>query len=208
MAAPAGSAADQQGIDDVVARETGRKAIHVGVTTACAALAWYAPAAWARALLAAGAVLGLALDLARLRLPPVGRIFQRTVGTLLRGREQRGLTGATTMAIGFAATALVFPTRIAAVAFLYAGLADAAAALVGRSLGRHRFRGGKSVEGSIAFFLVALVLAATLPGLDPLPALGVAVAATLVEALPVPDDNWINPLAAAGLLWLGWTISG
>jgi len=96
------------------------------------------------------------------------------------------------------------PTAYVA-AILTLALGDTAAALVGRSFGRHRFavgRAHKSLEGSCAFFAVAAVVAAVLPD-----ALGVAavaafaLATTLAEALAGDGlDNAAIPLA--GLLAL------
>ena len=75
---------------------------------------------------------------------------------------------------------------------------DAIAALVGVSYGRHQYR-GKSLEGSLSFFLVALLIG--LFFFSPLMAFSGAVFATLVESLPLPfnDNLWIPLLSAAFL---------
>jgi phytol kinase len=94
-------------------------------------------------------------------------------------------------------------------AILTLALGDAAAALVGRSCGRHPYtigRARKSLEGSCAFFAVAVVVAAIAGAFVP-GALGVAavaafaLATTLAEALAGDGlDNAAIPLA--GLLAL------
>jgi phytol kinase len=94
-------------------------------------------------------------------------------------------------------------------AILTLALGDAAAALVGRSFGRHRYtvgRAHKSLEGSCAFFAVAAVVAAIAGAFVP-DAVGVAalaafaLATTLAEALAGDGlDNAAIPLA--GLLAL------
>ena len=87
------------------------------------------------------------------------------------------------------------------------GLADPAAAVVGRRLGERRFAGwghGRSLEGSLAFLLVTAVasgaVALAVPGA--LPALRLAVgcgaAGALVEAIsPTGVDNLTAPIAVA-----------
>ena len=84
-------------------------------------------------------------------------------------------------------------------------LGDTAAALVGRAFGRHRYEVGrarKSLEGSFAFFAVAAIVAAVVPGGIGIAAVAVfALATTLAEALAGDGlDNAAIPLA--GLLAL------
>lgn len=92
---------------------------------------------------------------------------------------------------------------------LVLALGDAAAALVGQRFGRHPYHllgSRRSWEGSGAMFLVSalvvgLVLQATGGGPRPLLAAGVALAATLAEALsPAGSDNLTVPLVVALLL--------
>jgi dolichol kinase len=111
------------------------------------------------------------------------------------------------MCVSAALCAALFAEPVAAAALVMVMVGDGAAAVVGRRYGRHRYPFGaaaKSLEGSAALFLTAL--AATLPlvllgppyaPLAPLQ-LGLgALAATVVEALPVPvNDNVRVPLAA------------
>ncbi len=183
-----------------LAREAARKLIHLTTATVAAMLAWALPAQPRRVLFLGVAAFALALDLARLALPGLRRHFERALGPLLRGAERRRISGASTLAIGFMAAVVLFPRSAAVAGLLYAGCGDAAGALVGRALGRHRFPGGKSLEGSLAVLAVTFLIAWTVPPLSPLAALGVALALTLLEAAPLPfDDNLLLPAAGAGL---------
>jgi phytol kinase len=90
-------------------------------------------------------------------------------------------------------------------AILTLALGDAAAALVGRSFGRHPYavgRARKSLEGSCTFFAVAVLVAALLPGALSVAAVAAfALATTLAEALAGDGlDNAAIPVA--GLLAL------
>ncbi len=121
---------------------------------------------------------------------------------MLRPRETTGLTGATTLALGFLIAGLLFAPRFAGAGILFAGVGDAASALVGRAWGRTRFPGGKSLEGSLAFLLAAFAAGWVAPGIPVLTAALAALVTTLVEALPSAiDDNLTLPLAGAAAAW-------
>lgn len=177
--------------------EAQRKAIHVAASCVAAAVVWRLPHLAATTVLSAATLLALGVELARVLSATTNRAFDRLLAPLLRPAEKRRLTGATLLAIGFTLAAALFPRPAAVAGILFAGLGDAAAAVVGRAAGRHRYPWGKSVEGSIAFLLVALGVALGV-GLAPLPALATALVATLVEAAPLPlDDNLLLPVAGA-----------
>ncbi len=84
-------------------------------------------------------------------------------------------------------------------------------ALVGRRLGKHRFL-GKSLEGSIAFFISAFIIILLTPKIDYLfgeYVIGALAAAfgAVIEALPWEvDDNLSIPLAIGAFLWAGYAI--
>jgi len=99
---------------------------------------------------------------------------------------------------GCAACLALFPWPVAAAAILLASLADTAAAVVGRRLGRRRlpYNRHKSYAGVAAFVVAGLV---STVWLLPLPACVLAcLVAAAVESLPLGDwDNLLVPLAAA-----------
>lgn len=175
-----------------------RKLVHGVLSLAAAALVWRLPYPAGAAALAGATTLALAVELARRAHPGFARRFLALVGVMLREREASRLTGATTLAMSYTVTAALFPSWPAVAGILIAGLADPAAALVGRPAGRHRYPGGKSVEGSLAFLAVAVALLLVVPPLGVVGALAVGLALTVVEALTLPvDDNLYLPLLAA-----------
>lgn len=142
----------------------------------------------------------LAGDVARLRLPRLNRLFFRAFPALASPREADGIASSTWYAAGGLLTWALFPAPIAVPAILVLGLADPAAGTVGRLWGRRRLGSG-TVLGSLAFCAVALAVTAWF--VDPLTALGAALVATAIEALPwMLDDNFTVPLAVGGALWL------
>ena len=135
--------------------------------------------------------------------------------------EGRGNPGTIYFPLSFAAViVLLWPLdgRAASVAGLYAmGFGDAAASVIGRRWGRHRYRvgtGTKSWEGTAAMFLFSF--AAILLGVYPLlyqwavlPALAAAAVATVAEA-PARrgTDNLTVPLSGAVTYWLVTRVLG
>ncbi len=106
---------------------------------------------------------------------------------------------------------------LCAIACAVLGLADPAAALIGRRFGRTRLVNGRSFEGSTAFFVVAFSAAlAIMVGLHDLPWAAAAIAsavaaltAALVELFSRRiDDNLTIPLATAGAAWLAFALMG
>ncbi|MFP4622590.1 MAG: hypothetical protein ACLFRX_00265 [Gemmatimonadota bacterium] len=184
---------------DIPARHEGaRKGIHLVLSLVAAGVVAWLPAMHAATVLAGATFVALSVELARRTSVAFGSAFQR-LAPLLRDVEERGLTGATTLSVGYTAAALLFPGLPALIGILVAGVADAAAAVVGKRFGRLRYPGGKSAEGSVTFALiVAALLLLMLPGATVssvlLPVLGL----TLLEALTLPiADNLYLPVAAA-----------
>ena len=160
----------------------------------------------ALAVLGPLAGLALAADLTRLRVKRLGAVFLRVFGSLLKGHEVDGLTGATHLLIGSALCVSLFDKPIAILALVFATVGDAVASAVGDRIGRARVWGSKSLEGSVACLVVCVCLAALVPTLGIWPdapavswaaRLFGALAAAVVELLSVPvDDNLIVPLAS------------
>ena len=194
--------------------ELQRKAIHLGALVLPASML-VLPTPLARWGLSLAAVLALALDVARQRVPAVrDLIVGRVFGWMMRPEElppEGGpivLNGATWMCVSAAACVWLFPPAVAAAALAMLMVGDAAAAVVGRRFGRHRWPGSpKSVEGSAAYAAAALatgLAVAAWPGVGlSAAACGVgAVVGAAVEALPIPlNDNVRVPLLTGAAMW-------
>jgi dolichol kinase len=183
--------------------ELGRKAIHLS-SLGIPLVAWFLPWDLAVAVLALMAAVSALVDIERWRGSAAGRLIDEWCGFMLRTHERHGgrrvprLTGATWMLISAVLTFAIFPREVAVAAFTMLIVCDTAAALVGRRFGRIRFGPRrKSVEGSLAFFVSGVVVAALVPELPMLAGIAGALAATLAEALPYElDDNFSIPLTA------------
>ncbi len=108
--------------------------------------------------------------------------------------------------LGALLSVIVFPQRVVIAVVLVLSISDSAASLIGIRFGRIRI-GGKTLEGSLAFFVTALVIMGlALPGPWWIAAVGALVAA-VVEALPaLPlgrfelNDNVTVPLVSGAAI--------
>lgn len=106
------------------------------------------------------------------------------------------MTGATNLP--WAAHWPPFPGWAAVAGILLAGVADPVAGLVGARLGRSRFPGGRSLEGSAAFMAAAIPVLLALPGVGPGRAVLPVPTMTVAEANRLPlDDNLYLPVLGA-----------
>lgn len=190
--------------------ELGRKGLHVLALAIPFGMWWVGMPA---ALYAVGtmALLGVAGDILRAHSARFNAAIQWLFGPLMRAEEcppvgtRICFNGATCVLVGAALLALLFPLRIAVPVLVMAMLADAAAALVGRRIGRHSWGSvSATVEGTAAFVATGLVVVAFFPSLPFGPAAAGVAAGAVAEALPLPinDNIWV-PLVAALVVTAG-----
>jgi dolichol kinase len=147
---------------------------------------------------------GLGLDLARIGIERLNRVFIRWMAPLLKDNEAKRLTGASYMAVAALTVFLLFDRSVAVVALLFLSMGDPVAALVGRRMPGPRIL-GKSPGGTGAFIVISWAIVEVVVGAgfaDPRWGLMAgAVAAGLAELAPLPvDDNLTVPLVAAGVM--------
>jgi len=144
----------------------------------------------------------LAVDLLRHYHSGVASLFRKYfLGTVLREKEKATLMGATYFLFSILLTILLFPKPIAIASMLILILADTSAALVGKGIGKTPLF-GKTLEGSMAFFLCAFLIVWVYPNLNRFSGSLAALGATVIEVLPTGiDDNLTIPLVAAGIMF-------
>lgn len=140
--------------------------------------------------------ISLFADICRLRKWPVQRYWTPVTDFIVRPKEADRFTGATHILFSGFICLLIFALPAAAFAMSAIILGDAAAALIGRRWGKHKFpHADRSWEGSLAFFAASLIPAILIPGLPLWIGLIGAVLATAVEAFSNQiDDNLSVPL--------------
>ncbi|AHF81271.1 diacylglycerol/polyprenol kinase family protein [Thermococcus paralvinellae] len=128
-------------------------------------------------------------------------IVEREIDTIAREHEKRSIGAHIYFTLAAFIIVYFFPKDIAIGSIAVATLGDAIAAIIGKPFGKHRFKNGKSIEGSLAYFLTALLI--LIPLIDVPHAVIGALAGTLAEFYELPpDDNFSNQLAIAVTLYL------
>lgn len=180
--------------------ELTRKALHV---------AWaVVPVAYALGLSRVAVLSGLMLasaiavsiEIARARSTGFAGRFHRHTGVLLRDHEHHRWSGATWLLLSFLLSVLVFDRSVAIAAMWAVAVGDATAAVIGRTIGRHRIgASAKTVEGSIACALISAAGAMMIARLDLSSSIVAGIAAALAEWPTGPlDDNVRIGLAVGG----------
>jgi dolichol kinase len=192
--------------------EARRKAIHFGSLILPLALLdewtpWpHGRAEW-RVLLILLTLSAIAFDVIRIYQRRVRAFMREFFGGMIREHERWNLLGSTYLLIAALLAIEIFPQTIAAAALGFTVLGDGVAALVGKAWGRTKFF-NKTLEGAIGGFLACLAWAAWLAwtGHAPWPPLiAGALAASLVELLPIPlDDNLGMTLVSGYVMRFMW----
>lgn len=148
-------------------------------------------------------------DVLRLTSTRFMNFYMKYFGSLLREKEKNRLNGTTFFFSANLLVVLLFHPIIAICASLFLILGDLAAAMVGMSFGRTKFpHSSKSVEGSVAMFLVCFLIGFVcfkdrLILFEYVAAVG-ATSATLAELIPIfgIDDNFTIPLISGFFMTL------
>jgi dolichol kinase len=186
------------------AGELGRKALHLLALSIPLGM-WWVGMPLALYLLAPAALLAVAADVVRSYSATFNTLIRWIFGPLMRpeelpeaGTEVR-FNGATCVLVGAVLMVLLFPLRVAVPVLAMAMLADAAAALVGRRVGRiHWGSLSATVEGTAAFIGTGLTIMAWFPAVAFGPAAAGVVVGAVIEALPMPvNDNIRVPVVSA-----------
>jgi dolichol kinase len=157
-------------------------------------------------------LLSLIVDISRYYIPPLADLFYKLFGFMLRDHEKnearKTLNGASYVLLGATLMIIFFPKIIVVPAIAILILGDIAAALIGRKFGKTKFL-AKSLEGSLAFFVVSCIVILVIPkenGLFIEYMIGFAAAAVAAIAENISygwaDDNLTVPISAGLTMWL------
>ncbi len=164
---------------------------------------------WARSLAGAAFTIGWSLELGRVFSPRINVFCMWLFKHVAHPHEAVRVNSATWFTSAVLGLAWFAPDFHGGLGLLVLALGDPAAAVIGKRWGRTRLVSGKSLEGSLAFVVVAglagvLYLAGWHPELGAAARWAIAgaaaVAGAVVELLSGRlDDNLTIPLAAAGV---------
>lgn len=193
--------------------ELGRKALHLLALSLPLGM-WWVGMPLALYLLAPMALVAVTADVVRAYSASFDTLIRWIFGPLMRAEElSKGdadvrFNGATCVVVSAALMALLFPLRVAVPVLAMTMLADAAAAVVGRRLGRHPWGSlSATIEGTAAFVATGLAIMACFPTVAFGPAAAGVLMGAVVEVLPLPvNDNIRVPVVAALVVVGGETL--
>jgi len=148
-------------------------------------------------------VLFIIFDILRHKVAWVKSLFTLFIDSMLRSHEQEGkLTGATWVMIGAVISIILFSKPVAIIALIFMSLGDTAAGLIGQRYGKHKIW-NKSWEGFFGGLFVCIIIGMNYSLLPLTISLSGAVAAMVMEILPIPlDDNFKIPLGAGAIMMM------
>lgn len=133
-----------------------RMVMHVAMGVGATLLTVLLPSrAWLIGLPFVVAVFAWTSEFLRVRNPAVNARLMRFFGPVAHAHEWTRVNSSTWFTTGLLLIATAFPRPACTVAVMALAVGDPAASLVGRRFGRTRLRSGRSVEGTVAFALVA-----------------------------------------------------
>jgi dolichol kinase len=192
--------------------QLGRRAFHLanGVTIATAYALLFTHEQMVHVFGAVACLVYIA-DRFRIAYPDtVARLAPWANRLFIRAEEQVREAAMTPFAIAVLLTMLATPKLAALVAIYTLAIGDPLAAVVGIRFGRHRLSPHRSVEGTLAFFIASVAIAAlvlqrgTHAPAWPLggAAVGIGMAAVTCELLPLRvDDNLTIPIVVGFSTW-------
>ena len=184
-----------------------RKSIHLFNLAIPFSYHYFFPEKWVFVkLLSILMVLFIIFDILRHKVAWVKSLFSLFLDSMLRSHEQEGkLTGATWVMIGAVISIILFSKPVAIIALIFMSLGDSAAGLIGQRYGKHKIW-NKSWEGFFGGLFVCIIIGIIYSLLTTLPmtiSLSGAVAAMVMEILPIPlDDNFKIPLGAGAIMMM------
>ena len=177
-------------------KELIRKSIHL--TTSIIPIAYYTLFEREQILVLCISIFVLFLtgDILRIYVTQMKQFYENIFGRLLRDNETgKSLNGATLLFLGFVMSVLLFDKNIAIMSMLFLSISDSIAALIGKSIGKHKIF-NKTMEGTIGFFLSAAIIS-TIFFHNVIAGLLIALSVAIIELIPTKiNDNILIPLVS------------
>ncbi len=127
-------------------------------------------------------------------------IFNALFGDMLKKKEVENLTGATAYVVTALLSSFLFNWHVVITSLFFLSLGDPVASIVGRNFGKHRIWGSKSIEGTLAFLIVALVAGFMYPTLPLIVRVLGAISAAAIELIESPIDDNVLVLLGSGAI--------
>jgi diacylglycerol kinase (CTP) len=194
-----------------------RKIWHMGGVGFMAFIYSHVPVYVSLLVLGVVCAIGISLDILRQSNPRLNQILMARFGAIMRDHESNHLAGTSYLLIGVLVVALIFPPEIVMLTLLFVGLADPIASFVGIRMGKDKIFGHKSLQGSMAAFLVCVFVTyiylythAILMDRIVVVSLLAGLIGSLAELIPIAkiDDNLSMPIVSSTGLWVLFYVMG
>jgi len=146
------------------------------------------------------------LDLIRLRATSANRFMYKYFRRFIRENERGKLTGSPWYISGVLACAYLYDLPVMAYAVAFLAIGDVTATNVGRNFGSVKLWGGRSLQGTLGFFVASCIAGLVISAyFYPLPHWVIyagAATAAVVEISPFGlNDNLTIPVVSGGVMW-------
>lgn len=194
-----------------------RKVWHVLAVSFMAVFYAYAPESWSITTLIAAWLIAVPIDFLRQKNPALNDFVVHLARPIMRQSEVTKLAGTTYLITGVLLIVLIFPRDIVLLTILFLAFADPIASYFGIRYGKDKIFGEKSLQGSMAAFIVCALITfifmfthgMLMDRLLIVSLLGGLIGAA-AEAVPLwkLDDNLTLPILSAIFLWILFNLFG
>ncbi|GIL16666.1 MAG: hypothetical protein BroJett040_04170 [Oligoflexia bacterium] len=194
-----------------------RKFWHMGGVSLIVALYAFLPEKTALVGLTIAWLLFVPMDFVRLRVSAMNDILVHFFKPIMREYELKGLAGTSYLLTGVTLVAYIFPREIVLLTLLFLAFADPIASFFGIKFGKDKILGNKSLQGTLAAFVVCTLLTLSFlyykgmlsDRLVIVSLLGGLIGA-VAELVPIwdLDDNLSLPVVSATALYFLFSIFG
>lgn len=144
-----------------IKNEVYRKLIHI-FSTVIPVIYYFTSKEFIISFVGIGTVVMIALDILKAYTVTFDKLYKMFFHVILREDEKdfkrKLFTGGTYYAIGIFLALLFFPKEVAVLSILIMIWCDTLAALVGKTFGKRKIIGNKTLEGSLAFTITGFIL--------------------------------------------------
>jgi diacylglycerol kinase (CTP) len=161
-------------------------------------------------IMALTSALFIVFDLLRKQVVSINQIIVSLMSPIMRENERHSFAGTTYLLLGVFIVMLVFPKQVVLLTLLLLGTADPIASYVGIKYGTDRIFSKKTLQGSVAAFLVCTIISIlyyyfTNAMTERILIVGLltGVVGTLSELIPIKkiDDNLTFPILSSIGIW-------
>ena len=139
-------------------------------------------------------IIFLIIDILRINNAYIKKLYNTFFKSITRDSENNSLTGASYVFISSSLVILLFSKSLAIASLMIMSISDTLAAIIGRLYGSIHIN-GKTLEGSISFFLSSVAIVSIFPELNLLTAIISVIIATITELYSPVDDNLSVPIS-------------